>query len=49
MSDSEASPEETIREISALMAKVYLRVSIAERLPDQLDSPETKSDSCDCG
>jgi hypothetical protein len=49
MSDSDASLEETIREISALFAKVYLRLSLPEKLPDQLDSPETKSDSCDCG
>jgi hypothetical protein len=49
MSDSDPSLEETIREISALFAKVYLRLSLAEKLPGQLDSPETKSDSCDCG
>ena len=40
--------DEAIREIANLIATAHLRLRFPDR-QNQLDSPETKSDSCDCG
>ena len=40
--------DEAIREIANLLATAHLRIRFPDR-PNRLDSPETKSDSCDCG
>jgi len=40
--------DDAIREIANLLATVHLRLLFPDR-PAKLDSPETKSDSCDCG
>jgi hypothetical protein len=49
MADPEPALDETIRELSALLARVYLRLSFPDQAANQLDCPETKSASCDSG
>jgi hypothetical protein len=40
--------DEAIREIANLLATAHLRLRFPDQ-PNRLDSPETPSDSCDCG
>jgi len=49
MPDPDAALEQTIRELATLLARIYLRLCFRDNRPERLDSPETKSDSCDCG
>ena len=48
MHDHDPALDAAIREIATLLATVHLRLRFPER-PAKLDSPETKSDSCDGG
>ena len=48
MHDHDPALDAAIREIANLLATVHLRLQFPER-PAKLDSPETKSDSCDGG
>jgi hypothetical protein len=40
--------DDVVREIANLLATAHLRLRFPDQ-PNRLDSPETKSDSCDCG
>jgi hypothetical protein len=40
--------DDAVREIANLLATAHLRIRFPEPLK-RLDSPETESDSCDCG
>ena len=48
MHDHDPALDAAIREIANLLATVHLRLRFPERAAE-LDSPETKSDSCDGG
>jgi hypothetical protein len=46
MSDHDPALDDAIREIANLLATAHLRLRFPDQ-PNQLDSPETASDSCD--
>jgi hypothetical protein len=40
---------EAVREIAAILAAAYLRLRFPDPSPQEVDCPETKSESCDEG
>jgi hypothetical protein len=48
MAANDSALDDAVREIADLLATAHLRLRFPDR-PNRLDSPETPSDSCDCG
>jgi hypothetical protein len=49
MNESDADRAEAVREIAAMLAAAYLRMRFPCPSPQEVDCPETKSESCDEG
>jgi hypothetical protein len=47
MNKRDADRAEAVREIAAILAKGYLRLRFPCPSPQEVDCPETKSESCD--
>ena len=47
MNDRDADRAESIRQIAAVFAAAYLRLRFPAPRPQEVDCPETKSESCD--
>ena len=46
MNERDADRAETIRQVAAILAGVYLRLRFSGSRPPEVDCPETKSESC---
>ena len=46
--DHDPKLDNAVQEIANLLATAHLRLRFPDQ-PTRLDSPETESDSCDCG
>ena len=49
MNDRDADRAVAVREIAAILAAAYLRLRFPDPSPQEVDCPETKSESCDEG